>query len=276
MKTLAALFGLLWLCATNAHAQTEGIQILMRESRSGRSTDIQIRMDKNHIRLDNEAQSAVLLFDGTNQVAFVIDQSRRVFQEMSRSELDRMAERLVEQLLAQNPQKLSPEQLRQQADQLVATVSAQSSPQPPPREYVEIARRKVGERECTQYVEDTSLVLRTDPASFGLEPEDLEVLSPRNRFEASLTPPGLSPRPGMFAQTLPFVSGLVDGKPFLGVVLERTNGRGASSQIGIVEVRRESFSSSIFELPAGFQKESPAFPARPGGARTPVIVIPAR
>lgn len=279
MKTIGSLLIALLLAVSPALGQSEGIRIAIRGTGAAQNVTTQIRIDKNHVRIEaSDVPSRFGIFDSVQGRIYTIDLGTKTYQETSKAEMQQMMqqmmERTIEQIQAQNPGNLV---LSQQLQQLRAAIPTGNLPELPPISYVELGRDKVGERACTQYLEDRTVICAAEPSVFGLTLEDFEGLRQLQRFEASLrVRPDDRPVP-MWSGIIPLAVGTVEGKPFAGVVLKRsTSSLSDPPKFEILEIRRESFGSSVFEMPADLQKESPAFPARPGGARTPVIVVPAR
>ena len=267
----------LLLTAVPAHAQISGILVVQKRTGAGNTTTTQTYLAGNFIRTETDIPGTpVSLFDGQKQVAYELIPSARTYVQLDRSEMAATVERMLSEISVQLG--TLPEAVRLQIEQqLKAELERYRAPpavsEPPLREFVEIDTTKVGDRSCTRYVQDRtglSVLCVVPAADFGVAAEDFEVLRLQQRFVSSLQPSS-GPAGELPLSPVLFISGLVASKPFSGVVLRW---EGSNWQAETVRISRGSWPTEFFQLPPDFKKTTMPIVARPGGARTPVMVIP--
>ena len=273
---IARLLCALILTAVPAQAQISGILVVQKRTGGGNTSTTQTYLAGNFIRTETDIPGTpVSLFDGQKQVAYELIPSARTYVQLDRSEMAATVERMLSEISVQLG-KL-PEAVRLQIEkQLKAELERYRAPpavaEPPLREFVKIDTAKVGDRLCARYVQDKtgkSVVCVVPAADFGVAAEDFDVLRLHERFLLSLQPSSGPPVELPFSEVL-FISGLVDSKPFSGVVL-RWEGNWHTET---VRISRGSWPMEFFQPPPDFKKTTVPIMASPGGARTPVMVIP--
>jgi hypothetical protein len=82
------VIGTLSFAVLPAHGQ--GVLFLQKETRGGQTTNTQIQMDKDHIRVESRSSGdeSAFVFDGPKQVARMINITKKTYTEMSKSDLD--------------------------------------------------------------------------------------------------------------------------------------------------------------------------------------------
>src|SRR6188768_1380260 len=84
------VLGTLWLAPLPAQGQ--GVLFLQKETRGGQTTNTQIQMDKDHIRVESRSsgEESAFVYDGPKQTARMINITKKSYTEMTKSDLDQM------------------------------------------------------------------------------------------------------------------------------------------------------------------------------------------
>lgn len=232
--------------------------------------EMRIEHDRMHVETKGPDSRKGFIFRGDRQVMWAIDYDERTYLEMTRKDLERMRSQMdatlaeMQKQLAEQLKDLPPEQ-RQMMEQMLKDRMPQAAPGPGPEEkivYTKVAAgQRVGRWTCDRYEgriggEKVEEVCAAGWKEIGLKPADLEVWRELADFFKGLDPEGGKgfPVPGSAdwerEQGYP-------GVPVLGITYH--DGK-PESEWRIEDIRQGSFPASIFEVPAGFQKE-----ALPGG-----------
>ena len=255
------VIGTLSFAALPAHGQ--GVLFLQKETRGGQTTNTQIQMDKDHIRIESRSSGdeSAFVFDGPKQVARMINITKKTYTEMSKSDLDQTRNQMNSAMAQMEAQMrgLPPDQRAMMEAMMRGRGMPGMAAAPPKVEYRQTGTDKVGQWTCTKYEgsvagQKTTELCAVDPKEFGLTPADFETARQLSEFMKSIMPQ---------ATDAAFVNGTAQ-EGFSGVPVRRASFRNGAleSVTEITEVRKQAFPASTFEAPAGFRKE-----AMPGGER---------
>ena len=246
--------------AAAAHAQ--GVLFVQKETANGQSSTNQIQMDKTHIRAESQSSGnpVVFIFDGTKQVALMVDMNKKTYTELTKSDAERVGQQANAAMAQAQAQiaNLPPEQ-RAIVEQMMRGRGGLpgGAPQAQPAakvQYRPAGSDKVGQWTCTKYegytgAQKTEEVCTVDPMVFGLTPADFDVARQLAQFMKSMAPQ---------AADRMMMNGSVQEQGYAGIPVKRTSYRnGAVESVSeIQEFRRESFPAATFDAPAGFTKQS--------------------
>jgi hypothetical protein len=252
---------------TGSTLHAQGILFVQEESRDGKANTNQVWMDKTHIRAEYQSsgERTAFVFDAGAQVLRVINLDTKTYQEITKAQLEEMRQQMGGAMTqASAAQRQMEEQLKNMPPQQRAMIEQMmrgrgGMPGMPPAmqtvrpEYRQTGSDKVGQWACTKYEglkgqEKVAEVCTVDPGEFGLTPADFNVAIQLSEFIRTLMPQ---------AADHVAVYGTPQDQGFSGIPVRRNsyaNGR-ATSVSEVKEFRRESFPSSIFEVPAGFTQK---------------------
>jgi hypothetical protein len=256
------VLGTLWLLVTPAQGQ--GILFVQKETRGGQTTNTQIQMDKDHIRVESRASGdeSAFVFDTQKQTARMINITKKTYTEMTKSDLDQMQNQTNSAMAQMQEQMrgLPPDQRALMEQMMRGRGLPGAAPAAPKVEYRQTGSDKVGQWTCTKYEgtvggQKTTEVCTVDPKEFGMAAADFEAARQLSQFMKSMLPNSTESV---------FVNGTAQDQGFSGVPVRRTSFRNGAveSVTEITETRRQAFPATTFDAPAGFRKE-----AMPGGAR---------
>src|SRR5690242_3773002 len=186
MKSLSVTLLSIMISAGAVCAQAQGVVFVEKETAHGQTGTNQIQLDKNHMRAESHdnGSSRAFIFDGTKQMAYMIDLTKKTYTEINKADLDRLRGQMdsaMSQMQAQLA-NLPPEQ-RQIVEQMMrgrGGLPGANSPQAPKIQYRASGSDKVGQWTCTKYEgyvgqQKTAEVCAVDPKEFGLTAGDFDV-----------------------------------------------------------------------------------------------------
>ena len=237
------------LTAGTLHAQ--GVVMVQEETRDGKTSTNQIQMDASHMRVESRASGrhSAFLFDGTAQVARILNLEQQTYVEIDQAQMQKMREMMTQM---QEKMKNLPPQQREMMEQMMKGRGGMPAPPSPP-EYKQAGTDKVGAWPCTKYEgytagRKTTELCAADPKVFGLSAADFEVAKQLGEFVRSMVP-------DMGDQAVLF--GATSEQGFSGVPVRRTtlaDGRVVSTS-EIKEFRRAAIPASAWVVPAGFKRQ---------------------
>jgi len=249
---------LVCLCgATRASEAAEGIQIVQRVTSGASPTTTQMQIESTRLRTeitDQNGASQVVIFDGTKQVLYIVDNARKTYTEMTKADMEKMQAQ-VQQMMTQMQaalEKMPPAQ-RAQMEALMKGRMGGMSPTAPKIESKRAGTDKVGRWTCDKYEvivngEKMSDVCTVDPSALGVTAKDLAVSRQLAEFFSALVPQ-------MAAQV--FTVGQVDQQGFAGFpVRSIVSVAGRTMTTEVVEASRQTFEDSLFAVPAGFTRQA--------------------
>jgi hypothetical protein len=245
-----------------------GVVISMKTTGGGggtTSTD-QIQLDANHMRTQMTGRGGGengVVFDGTKQTLYIIDDTKKTYSEITKDDLDRMAAQLaqVQQQMQGAMANMSPEQ-RAQIEAVMRGRSGRGMPgMPTPAAkptYKKTGTDKVGKWTCDKYEgyqgdRKTSEVCTVAPTALGLSDSDFAVTKEFAKFFSGVMP-NMSDRV--------FSLGSLEDRGFVGVPIRTINYGADGSVTGtseLTDISHQNIPDSTFAPPAGYAKQDMAF-----------------
>ncbi len=235
-------------------AAADGVQIVQRMTSGGTTDTFRIQIDASHMRMETTGptgQKQTVIFDGARQVLWMIDASRRTYNEMTKADVDRMGGQISD-AMAQMQQQMAnmPPEARAQME---AMMRGRGMPGAPPRtEYRRAGSDRVGTWACDKYDivrngQKAGEICTVAPSALGFTPADFAVTRQLADFFQRLMPQGAD---RMFAIGTEQAQGY-NGVPVKHVTMEGQR----QTVIEVTEAGRQAFPASTFEVPAGYKKE---------------------
>ncbi len=266
MTTLTRRF-LLMMAVGVAAAQTvtaQGILMVVQEKSGVNMSTNRMQIDKDHMRAESrgpQGGQTVILFDAPKQVVRMVDMDKKSYMEMTKADMDQMAQQMNSAMSQMQEQlKNVPPEQRAIVEQMMrarggAIPGAGAPQQPAKTQYRRTGTDKVGQWSCTTYdgyrgQDKVSSICAADPKDFGVTAADFEITRQLSKFLSTLNPQ---------AADRTIAIGSPEDQGYSGVPVRTTlyaNGN-VQSTSEVTEFRRETFPASTFDVPAGFQKESP-------------------
>ena len=240
----------------------DGVLIVEKTTSGGNTKTNQIQIEKDRMRAESAGDGRTVVFDGTKQVLWLINDGRKSYSEMTKADADRMGSQLNDAMSKMQEQlkSLPPEQRAQIEAMMKGRGMPGMSTAPAKIEYRKTGADKVGSWACDKYEgtrggQKVSELCTVDPKTLGFAMSDFQVSKQLVEFFGKIVPQGAD---AMFSIGTPEEQG------FSGVPVRRisfSNGQ-QQSVSEISAVSRQTFPASVFEVPAGYQKE-----AAPGAGR---------
>ena len=238
----------------------EGL-LLVEKTVTGTTTrNSQIQLERDRLRADitgPSGDSQIATFDGPQQVLRIINVSRKSYTEMTKADVDRMGAQLggamaaLKEKLATMPpeQRAKVEAMMGRAGAVAMGTATVARP-----EYRRTGTDKVGKWTCDKYEGFTngtkvSEVCTVDPKTLGLTPADFEISKQVSTFFQKIVPQGMDQILGV---------GTLETQGYVGVPIRRIRYAGSEvrSTSEVVEVKRQTFAASTYEVPAGFTRQT--------------------
>jgi len=177
-------------------AAADGVQIVQRMTSGGTTDTFRIQIDASHMRMETTGptgQKQTVIFDGGRQVMWMIDASRRTYNEMTKADVDRMGGQLSDAMAEMQKQmaNMPPEvqaMMRGRGMPGVAGAPARS-------EYRRAGSDRVGTWTCDKYDvyrnnQKTGEICTVAPSALGFTPADFAVTRQLADFFQRLMPQG--------------------------------------------------------------------------------------
>ena len=255
-KAQAAFVAALCLAALPLYA-ADGVLIVEKTTSGGNTKTSQIQIEKERMRAES-ADGQTVVFDGTRQVLWLVNDGRKSYNEMTKADADRMGGQMNDAMAKMQEQlkSLPPEQ-RAQIEALMkgrgmpgmGAGAAQAK-----TEYRKTGADKVGSWACDKYEgtrngQKVMELCTVDPKVLGVAMSDFQVTKQLMDFFSKIVPAN--------ADRL-FSVGTPEEQGYSGVPVRRitfNNGQ-QQSVTEVSQVSRQTFPASVFEIPAGYQKEA--------------------
>jgi hypothetical protein len=203
-------------------------------------------------------EKQAFVFDATKQTMWVINYDKKTYNEMTKAELDRVAGQMAD-VMAKMQEQLKDLPPAQRA-QMEALMQGRGAALPglaaaaPKTEYRKTGTDKVGQWACDKYEgyqnnQKIAELCTVDPKALGFTAADFEVSRQLAEFFQKMMPQNAE---NMFRLGAPEQQG------FSGLPVRRVSLGQRQSVTEVTNATRQTFPDSVFELPAGFQKQ--AFP----------------
>ena len=235
--------------------------LMVEQTVSGSNTRTsQVQLERDRMRAEISGGSGevqIVVFDGPQQVLRVISPSRKVYTEVTKADADKMGAQIgaLTAALKEKIATLPPEQRAKSEAMLALMAGGPGSADFLKPEYRRAGSDKTGKWACAKYEgfrngQKISEVCTVDPKVLGLTMADFEVSKQLAAFFQKLLPPGVEQLIGMAN----FESQGLSGIPVRRITY---NGDKVMVSSEVTDVRRENFADSSYEVPAGFQKQTP-------------------
>ncbi len=259
------------LCAlvASAHA-ANGVVISMKTTSGGSSTTSQIQLDANHMRAQMAGRGGGqngVIFDGTKQTMYIIDDTKKTYSEITKDDLDRLAAQM-QQMQSQMQgamANLTPEQ-RAQIEGMMRGRGARGMPgmaagavaKPT---YKKTGTDKVGKWTCDKYEgyegeRKTSEVCTVAPGALGLTESDFAVSKDFAKFFSTIVPQ---------ASSQIFSLGTLEDRGFVGFPIRSIEYAADGSVSGtheLSDVTHQNIPDATFAPPSGYAKQDIGFGGR--------------
>lgn len=253
VMTLAAVAA---LAAAPRVEAAQGIQLTQKISNGTSTQTLQIQLDNSHMRTElvNPASGTkqIVIFDGAKQVLYIVNSERKIYTEMTRADVDRMAAQLqsMRGMMANLPPA--------QRAQMEARMGGAGAPVKP--EYKRAGTDHVGRWTCDKYEgyvngTKTTELCTVPPTALGFAMADLDVTRQMADFYSKMAPQGADQVSSI---------GRLEDQGFSGFPVKRVITAGQSQiTMEIVDASRTNLPDDVFTLPAGFTKQT--MPTMGGG-----------
>jgi hypothetical protein len=257
------------VCAlTSPLRAAQGVLIVEQTTAGDKVQTSRIRIEPERMRAEVAGAAGatqVVIFDGTKQVMWIVDESRKSFTEMTKADVDRMGGQMNDMMAKMQEQlKSLPPAQRAQIEAMMKGRGGAGMPgmgaAAEQTEYKRTGTARVGAWTCVTYDavrggEKVAELCTVRPEDLGFTPADFAVSRQLAEFFKALMPQG--------ADSL-FRIGTPEDQGFSGVPVRRTIVAGPQrTTTEVVEVSRQTFADDLFTVPAGFTRQ--AMPSAPAG-----------
>jgi hypothetical protein len=255
VKTLSfgAMLGVLGAVAQAA----DGVLLVTRTTTTGsepRTNQVQIEPKRMRAESSGAAgEKMIVLFDGTKQVMRLIDNEKKSYTEMTKEDVDALGGQMSA-MMAQMEQQLKnlPPEQRAQIEAMMKG-RGMGAAAAPKVQYKKVGTDTVGKWTCDKYEgyaegKKTSEVCTVDPKALGFSASDFDVTRELAALFTKLMPANA-------AQLFSLGVGGEQGFSGLPVKSVATVG-GKQVTTEVTEVSRQTFPDAVFQVPAGYQKQS--------------------
>lgn len=237
----------------------EGVLFVQRTTSGATTRNSQVQLEHDKMRAEVVGPSGdtqVVIFDGPQQVLRMISMDKKQYTEMTKADADRIGDQAnsAMAMMKEKMASLPPEQ-RAKMEAMMSRIGAGAAGMAPAKpEYKRTGTDKVGKWSCDKYEgfrngQKVSEVCTVDPKSLGVSTADFAITKQVAEFFQKMIP--------MAADQLTNI-GTLENQGYSGVPVRTimfTNGQPGTTN-EIVDVRRETFAASTYEVPAGFQKQT--------------------
>lgn len=233
----------------------DGVLIVEKTTSNGSTKSSQIQIEKDRMRAET-GNGMTVIFDGPKQVMWLVNDGRKSYNEMTKADVDRMGGQLNDAMARMQEQlkSLPPEQRAQIEAMMKGRGMPGMAPAQAKTEYRKTGSDKVGSWTCDKYEgsksgQKVTELCTVDPKVLGFAMSDFQVAKQMMDFFGKLVPAGAD---SMFAVGSPEEQG------FSGVPVRRiTFSNGQQQSVSeMSQASRQDFAASVFEVPAGYQKEA--------------------
>jgi hypothetical protein len=234
----------------------EGVLIVQKNTIGTRIRTGHIQIEKERMRTEIESptgQKQIMMFDAPKQVLTIVNVDQKSYTEFTSADAGQIGLR-ASPALQEQMAKMPPEQRAV----MEAMIRGRAAAPPVKLEYRKAGSDKVGKWTCDKYEGYQNNVKRmeicTVPAkTIGVAPGDLDVAKQMAAFFAKIAPGSQAGAPTLEVGT-PETLGF-SGMPV------RTVGFGNKGEViytsEVVDITRQNFPATSYEVPAGFQKQAP-------------------
>lgn len=248
------------LCVgTAATAAADGVLLVTKTTSAGGAPQTgQVQIDGRRMRAEaigERGEKQIVVFDGTKKVMMLIDDSKKTYTEMSEADLEALGSQMSGMMaqIEQQMKNMPPEQRAQVEAMMKGRGAAMPGAAAPKITYTRAGTDTVGKWTCDKYTgtsggQKVSEVCTVDPKALGFTAADFAVSRELAAFFKKLMPSGGGQM---------FSIGTPEDQGFSGVPVRTvSSGGGRQFTSEITEVTRQTFPDSVFQAPAGYQKQS--------------------
>jgi hypothetical protein len=237
-----------------AVASADGVLMVMKVTSDGAAPQTtQVQIDARRMRTEGfggAGEKQVAIFDGTKKVMILVDESKKTYVELTEADLEGMSGIMSQ--LQQQIASMPPEQRAQMEQMMKGRGMALPGAAAAKTVYTKTGTGTVGKWTCDKYEgtnggQKVSEVCTVDPKALGFTAADFDVSRELAAFFKKAMPMG-----GMDV----FSIGTPADQGFSGIPVRNVStvaGRQVTTEI--TEVKRQAFPDSVFQAPAGFQKQ---------------------
>jgi hypothetical protein len=257
INATVVLIGFSLYLATSPLLAADGVLISEQTVTGTTTRTSQVQLERDRMRaemLGAQGTSQVIVFDGPQQVLRMINHAKKSYVEMTKADADRVGTQIGGAMAKMNEMKemiakMPPAQRAQMEAAMAKMGGAQIK-----TDYRRAGSDKVGKWTCDKYEGfkndlKVSELCTVDAKALGLTPADFEISKQVGEFFKTLAPQG--------AEQL-FGVGTLETHGFVGIPVRRiaySNGQ-VQSTSQILDIQRQTFAASTYEVPAGFQKQT--------------------
>ncbi len=245
--------GALWVLTGVAQAADGVLLVTKTTVDSGAPATNQVHIESKRMRAESSGargEKMIVMFDGTKQVMTLIDNERKTYTEMTKADADALGGQMSSMM--DQLKNLPPEQ-RAKFEAMMTGRGAGAAMGAPKVEYKKVGTGTVGKWTCDRYEGyadglKTSEICTVDPKTLGFTAADFEISRELVAFFRKLMP-------GNAAQMLSL--GVAEEQGFSGMPVRSVSTAGGRQiTTEVTEVSRQTFPDTIFQVPAGYQKQS--------------------
>jgi hypothetical protein len=233
---------------------------------AGPATTHQIQIEPRRMRVEMSGGmrggAQTIVFDGTRGVMMMIDDARKTYSEITKADIDRMSQMMSDALKSVPPeQRAQIEAMMRGRGGRAGAMGGAAAAKP---EYRKAGTGTVGKWTCERYEaftggQKTGEICTVDPSARGFTAADFAITKDLAAFFEKLMPGNASQM---------FRIGTPEDQGFSGVpVRSTTTVAGQTITSEITDAKRQSFPDSLFQPPAGYQKQPSPFGAMGRGRR---------
>jgi hypothetical protein len=262
MKTVAAVVCFSSLASPLLAA--EGF-LMVEKSVSGtaeRTTNVQIEPQRMRAEITNASGATqIVVFDSKEQILRIINMANKSYTELTKADADRMGAQ-VSAAMAGMKDKLAqmPPEQRAKMEAMMARIGGAPGATPAKPDFRPAGKDTVGKWACDKYEgfrnnEKVTEVCAVDPKVLGLTAADFEVSKQVAAFFQTMMPIAGDQIVGI---------GTVETQGFNGIPIRRSTYREGKvvSTSEVVQVGRQNFPASSYEVPEGFTKQAAPMQAK--------------
>jgi hypothetical protein len=257
------------LCLPAAPLFAQGVLVVQKTTIGTTNGTSRAQIEKDRMRTEINGvngEQQVVIFDGVKLSLTTIYVDRKAYTVATKADMDAMrgqvaaAQARQQEMIARMPpaQRAQMEAMMKGRGRGAAGATAAAAPK---TQFHKTGTDKVGTWTCDKYEgvlngQKVSELCTVDPRALGFVPADFEIAKKLAEFNGTASPQAFAP-------------GSLEVEGYVGVPVKRveyTNGQPRFS-FELVQVTRQSFPASSYEVPAGFQKMGSAVEAMRGRAR---------
>lgn len=235
----------------------DGVLIVEKTTTGGDSKTNQIQIEKDRMRAETAGRAGekqAVVFDGAKQTLWIINEDRKTYNEMTKADVDRLGGQMSDAMAKMQEQmkNMPPEQRARIEAMMRGRGMPGGDAAAPKTTYRRVGTDTAGKWKCDRYdgyrgEQKISEMCTVDPKTLGFAAADFDVTKQLAAFFSKLMPQN--------ADRL-FAIGSPEEQGYSGVPVRHVSLEGQHTTTELVDVTRQTFPASTFEVPAGFQKEA--------------------